>query len=267
MKTLKFEHNQAMLIRQGQKTATWRIFDDKDIHVNDSVDLVDKVDPQNPASWVSLGRAHVTMIVEKRLGDIRPADFEGHEQFESTDLMLEHYQKYYGPDVMLTTPIKMIHFELEEAQKKTPANDDIRTTLREIKMYADGGSRGNPGPSASGYVLLTMDDKVVVEKGIYLGITTNNQAEYHSLKAGLEDALKRGASVVHVYMDSMLVVNQMRGIFKVKNRDLWPVHVAIKEIVASFKEVTFTHVPRELNKLADAQVNEALDAHLGKSKK
>ena len=64
---------------------------------------------------------------------------------------------------------------------------------------------------------------------------------------------------VHVYMDSLLVVNQMLGRFKVKNRDLWPIHDAIKRLVPSFQHVSFTHVPRELNKVADSAVNEALD--------
>jgi ribonuclease HI len=71
---------------------------------------------------------------------------------------------------------------------------------------------------------------------------------------------------IDVYMDSMLVVNQMKGIFKVKNRDLWPIHDAIKELVGKFDEVHFAHVPRELNKLADAAVNRALDEHLGTHK-
>ncbi|MDZ7744343.1 MAG: 4a-hydroxytetrahydrobiopterin dehydratase [Candidatus Saccharibacteria bacterium] len=133
-------------------------------------------------------------------------------------------------------------------------------THKHIKMYSDGGSRGNPGPSASGYVLLDLDDTVIKKSGEYLGITTNNQAEYQSLKLGLEEALKLGAQEIDAYMDSMLVVNQMKGIFKVKNRDLWPIHEAIKKLVEQFKSVTFTHVPRKLNKLADSEVNEVLDA-------
>jgi ribonuclease HI/pterin-4a-carbinolamine dehydratase len=132
-----------------------------------------------------------------------------------------------------------------------------------IKMYADGGSRGNPGPSASGYVLLDLDDKILVDEGIYLGITTNNQAEYTALKVGLEAAKAMGVLEIDVYMDSLLVINQMKGIFKVKNRDLWPIHSAIVELARQFKKVTFTHVPRELNKLADAAVNRALDKALG----
>lgn len=135
---------------------------------------------------------------------------------------------------------------------------------KQIKLYADGGSRGNPGPSASGYVLMNMDDSIIFKSGVYLGVTTNNQAEYQALKYGLQEAQKLGAREVDVYLDSLLVINQMKGIFKVKNRDLWPIYEAIKELVTTFKKVRFTHVPRELNKLADAEVNEVLDAELQK---
>lgn len=131
---------------------------------------------------------------------------------------------------------------------------------KEMKLYGDGGSRGNPGPSALGFVLMDMDDHVLFEKGVYLGITTNNQAEYQALKQGMEEALRQGVRELHAHMDSLLVINQMKGIFKVKNRDLWPIHQAIKDMVPKFKKVTFTHVPRELNKLADGQVNLCLDA-------
>ena len=131
-----------------------------------------------------------------------------------------------------------------------------------IKLFTDGGSRGNPGPSASGFVILDMEDNVLADKGVYLGVTTNNQAEYTALKLGLEACHKIGAREVEVYMDSLLVINQMNGIFKIKNRDLWPIHDAIKQQAKSFDKVSFSHVPREFNKLADAAVNRALDQHL-----
>lgn len=152
----------------------------------------------------------------------------------------------------------------DPAKTAMDANDEEKTTrITEVQLYADGGSRGNPGPSASGFVLLDMGGKVVHEQGVCLGITTNNQAEYQALKLGLEAALEHfQAREVHVYMDSMLVVNQMKKIFKVKNRDLWPIHDAITQLLPRFEEVSFDHVPRELNRLADAQVNKALDAQL-----
>lgn len=158
-------------------------------------------------------------------------------------------------DISMSKEIDGIYKNMIEFKQDIPS-----VTLTKVKLFADGGSRGNPGPSAGGFVILDMSDKVIYENGKYLGITTNNQAEYHSLKGGLEAVLKMGILDVDVYMDSMLVINQMKGIYKVKNRDLWPIYEAIKEIVAKMGHVNFSHVPRELNKLADAMVNKTLDA-------
>jgi ribonuclease HI len=143
-----------------------------------------------------------------------------------------------------------------------PGKVDHSPHPEEAKLFADGGSRGNPGPSASGFIILDMEDTVLVDKGVYLGVTTNNQAEYTALKLGLEEAARLGIRRVHVYLDSLLVVNQMTGVFKIKNQDLWPIHDAIKKLLPQFEEVHFSHVPREFNKLADAAVNRALDEQL-----
>lgn len=155
---------------------------------------------------------------------------------------------------------------LTEGESVEHITAEEQPKVEKIKLFADGGSRGNPGPSASGFVILDMEDNVLVDKGVYLGVTTNNQAEYTALKIGLEEARKMGVQEVQVYMDSLLVVNQMKGIFKVKNRDLWPIHEAIKQQAAHFKHISFGRVPREFNKLADAAVNRALDDHLGVNK-
>lgn len=144
-------------------------------------------------------------------------------------------------------------------ERKAPPKGASVEVLSEVKLYADGGSRGNPGPSAGGFAILDMEDNVVKKSGKYLGITTNNQAEYHSLKGGLEAARNMHVRHVHAFMDSLLVINQMKGIYKIKNRDLWPIHQAIKDLLVSFEQVTFTHIPRELNTLADSIVNETLD--------
>ncbi|OGL29636.1 hypothetical protein A3D14_01310 [Candidatus Saccharibacteria bacterium RIFCSPHIGHO2_02_FULL_47_12] len=133
---------------------------------------------------------------------------------------------------------------------------------KEVKLFADGGSRGNPGPSASGYVLLDMQDNVIAKNGTYLGETTNNQAEYHSLISGLHEAHKRGAKYVHVYMDSQLVINQLKGSFKVRHDGIKPVYQKAVDIASQFADVTYTHVPREYNKAADAMVNETLDKNI-----
>lgn len=148
------------------------------------------------------------------------------------------------------------------AQNTPPEHASGSAHVAEVKLYADGGSRGNPGPSASGFVIYDMADNILVDRGVYLGVTTNNQAEYTALKLALEECRALNAREVEVYMDSLLVINQMKGIFKIKNRDLWPIHDAIKSLCKQFTKVSFTHVPRELNKAADAAVNRALDEEL-----
>lgn len=264
MKTLKLDHGLAELVRGGTKTTNWRLNDDKDLSVDDQVEFIDKVEPKNRASWEIFGLATIDSVVNKRLGDVDETDRSGHEEYESEAQMYKALRQYYGKDVGSETPVKIIkfHFEPYALPRRFQPEANYPNKIEQIKLYADGGSRGNPGPSASGYVLYDMDDNVVVKTGIYIGITTNNQAEYLALKYGLEEAIKLQAEQVQVYLDSLLVINQMKGIYKVKNRDLWPIYESIKQLTKHFKHITFTHVPREMNKAADAMVNEALDQEI-----
>jgi len=266
MKKLKLDHDLAELVLKGEKGSTWRLFDDKDLSVNDKVELIDKVQPDKPETWRPIGTAIINRVIEKRLGDIEESDMDGKERFTSRDAMVKTYRTYYGSNVTLATPVKIIQFNFTPASNDgTPTSAQSVTHVDAIKVYADGGSRGNPGPSASGYVLMDMEGTVLVDKGVYLGITTNNQAEYQALKFALEEARKMQVRKVDVYMDSLLVINQMKGIFKVKNRDLWPIHDTIGQLVKSFEQVSFTQIPRELNKLADSAVNRTLDEKLQKT--
>ena len=181
----------------------------------------------------------------------------------STD---ENKQKITDKDYILADEIdKLILAPAKDTLSLSSTYRSLKHT--KLKIYADGGSRGNPGPSASGYVIIDENNKIIVDNGLYLGVTTNNQAEYTALKLALENCLKLGAKEVEVYMDSLLVVNQMKGIFKVKNRDLWPIHDAIKKTAEKFSKISYQHVPREMNKLADAAVNRTLDEELANNKK
>ena len=135
------------------------------------------------------------------------------------------------------------------------------TSDSSITIFSDGGSRGNPGPSAAGYVILDDSQQVIAQGGEYLGITTNNQAEYHGVRLGLEKAIELKYKRVDFKVDSMLVVNQMKGFYKIKNRELWPIHERIRELMKQFDKVTFNHVMREFNQLADGMVNKTLDEH------
>lgn len=265
MKVLKLNHAEADRILAGEQTTTIRLFDDKDIRVNDEIELLDKVDPHDRASWRPIGIAKVTSVHEKLFGQLTIEDVKSESFGTSIQEAEEKLGFYYGAGINHNTPLKVIHFEFTPVKKQLDKTDEeITTHITEVKLFADGGSRGNPGPSAAGYVLYDMNDSMLGREGVYLGITTNNQAEYLALKLGLEAAKRHGARVVHVFLDSLLVVNQMTGKFKVKNRDLWPIHEAIKELVATFETVQFTHVPRELNKEADDAVNEAMDGEIEK---
>ncbi|PID32515.1 hypothetical protein CR970_00060 [Candidatus Saccharibacteria bacterium] len=259
MKQLKFNHVSAGRLRPGPDNITWRIRDDKSLRVGDHVVCVDKVQANKPDTWQVAGIAAIDQISEKRLSDLSDQELEGLLMHSRAELLAASRQ-FYGEDVMDQTPVKIIRFTFHPHEDPGVTASEAKRRYEQLQLYADGGSRGNPGPSAAGYVLLDMDDRVIHKSGLYLGITTNNQAEYQAVKVGLTAAQQHGAHTVHVYLDSLLVVNQMNGIYKVKNRDLWPIHEALKQLVGQFKEVTFTHVPRELNRLADAAVNETLDA-------
>ena len=126
-------------------------------------------------------------------------------------------------------------------------------------LFADGGSRGNPGPAASGAVLVAPDGSVIDEVGEFLGTATNNVAEWTALCIGLERALEHGLVRLAVRLDSELVVKQLRGEYRVKHVALQPLHQRAKRLLRRFEHVDVKHVPRKQNALADAVVNRVLD--------
>ena len=125
--------------------------------------------------------------------------------------------------------------------------------------FSDGGARGNPGPAGIGAVLFNEKNEIVEELSRYLGETTNNQAEYRALIMALEKAQALGATELECYLDSELVVKQLNREYKVKNKDLAPLFLKIHNISLGFKKITFTHVPREKNSIADGLANQAMD--------
>jgi ribonuclease HI len=128
------------------------------------------------------------------------------------------------------------------------------------KLFTDGGSRGNPGPAAYGFVLEAEDGTVLDARGEGIGIATNNVAEYSALVAGLERAVEAGVDELEVVSDSELLVKQMRGEYRVKNKALQDLFLDASRVARKIQRVTYTAVRREHNELADSLVNEALDA-------
>ena len=131
-------------------------------------------------------------------------------------------------------------------------------------VYSDGGSRGNPGPSAYA-IVVTKDGKTVHEHAEFLGVHTNNYAEYRGLIAGISKALELGADEVEFVMDSQLVIRQMTGQYRVKSQDMLALHEDAKNLASMIPKVTFTNVRRSerLIPRADALLNAEMDRHSG----
>lgn len=125
--------------------------------------------------------------------------------------------------------------------------------------YTDGGARGNPGPAGIGVVLQNKDGETIGEWSEFLGIATNNQAEYKALLLALKQAVALGAIELECRLDSELVVKQLKGEYKVKHPDLKPLFEQAKSLISQIKNVSFKHIPRELNKQADRLANQAMD--------
>lgn len=135
----------------------------------------------------------------------------------------------------------------------------------DVRIYTDGGSRGNPGPAASGAVIKELrtgkESGVIATASKFLGRDTNNQAEYTAIIIGLEKARTLGAKRVEMYLDSELAARQLNGQYKVKDAGIAKRFLEVKNLIQQFDRVTFTHVRRERNKEADAIVNKVLDQH------
>ena len=142
----------------------------------------------------------------------------------------------------------------ETPMSDSPANE--RLALR-----TDGASRGNPGPAAAGVVIEDSVGAVLFSVGVYLGEMPNNQAEYRALIFGLRAVAEFQPGAVDVYRDSELVVRQMTGAYRVRDAILQQLHREATLLAQALPRVTFTHVRRAQNALADELANQALDRH------
>ncbi len=130
---------------------------------------------------------------------------------------------------------------------------------KKLIIYTDGGARNNPGPAGIGAVLMDEDKNIVAEISYYIGLGTNNQAEYKALLAAIRKAQELKAEEIEFYLDSELVVKQMNREYRVKDKELAQIFLKIYNISLGFKKISFTHIPRESNKEADKLVNLAID--------
>lgn len=148
----------------------------------------------------------------------------------------------------------------DKSPRNTPSTSGEKgASLVDCRLYTDGASRGNPGQAGAGVVLLDDRGEEILAKSAYLGVCTNNFAEYRALIFGLESAGEMGCRNVSIFLDSELIVRQVQGSYKVKNADLKPLYNEVQNLLQRFERVTITHIPRAKNARADELANRGID--------
>ena len=153
--------------------------------------------------------------------------------------------------------------EIEE-EKISTERISMRFAANSITINVDGASRGNPGPSGIGYVIYNNTGKIVEQSGEFIGFATSRMAEYLAMRKGINRAIELGFRKVRFVSDSLMVVNQLSGIFRIKNQDIMPIYNDIRKKLDSFDAVAFSHVSRSKNTIADHEANQAIDRILKK---
>ncbi len=128
-----------------------------------------------------------------------------------------------------------------------------------INLYTDGACRGNPGQGGAGAVLVNETGEIIATVRHSLGYCTNNIAEYKALIFGLEEALKKRCRQLNIFLDSELLVNQIKGSYKVKNENLKTLMSEVRKLLLRFDGYKVEHIDRSLNQMADKLANEAID--------
>jgi ribonuclease HI len=218
----------------------------KNIKLSDVVTLVDSTDTEVSSLYVVYS---VSLAGHKlHLNKDRYSTFEWVSLQEAKNLHINSVSAYI---------LGVTHQALHEGAQDLPV--ELEQTSGFAIVHTDGGSRGNPGSSAAGYYILSPEGAVLARGGEFIGITNSRQAEYVALKFGIEKALELGLKRVIFKLDNLMVVGHMNGLYKIKNRELWPIYDEIAELLKKFEAYSFVHVRREYNTEADAEVNRVLD--------
>lgn len=168
------------------------------------------------------------------------------------------YVKNFDQANIALDEASMSVIEIEEG--KTVSNrTSSRETANSVTINVDGASRGNPGPSGIGYCIHDENGHIIEQGGEFIGFATSRVAEYYAMKKGVSRALELGYRKVKFLSDSLMVVNQLNGIFSIKNQDIIPIFQDVEKEISKFEAVSFTHVPRSKNVVADYEANKAID--------
>lgn len=169
--------------------------------------------------------------------------------------------KYIKPDDLAGYHIDEASLTALEIENDEVAGTNYKNVANSATVYVDGCSRGNPGPAGVGYHILGQNGEVLACGGEFIGFATSRVAEYYALRVGCEKAIELGLKSVRFVGDNLMMINQMNGIYKVKNRDIMPIYSGIKELLKRFDACAFVHVAREQNTKADIEANAAVDRH------
>ncbi len=154
--------------------------------------------------------------------------------------------------------------EIEE-EKTVSGHTSSRDTANSVTINVDGASRGNPGPSGIGYCIHDSAGQIIERGGEFIGFATSRVAEYYAMRRGIDRAIELGYKKVRFISDSLMVVNQLSGIFTIKNQDVMPVYQDIINKMDNFEAISFSHVARSENTIADSEANAAIDKILKKN--
>ncbi len=173
------------------------------------------------------------------------------------------FVKDFANSTIRLNETSMSVIEIEE-EKTSPGRISSRDTANSVTINVDGASRGNPGPSGIGYCIHDNTGQIIEKGGEFIGFATSRVAEYCAMRKGLERAIELGYKTCRFIADSLMVVNQLNGVFSVKNQDIMPIYKDIQGKLDQFEAVSFTHVPRSKNAIADSEANIAIDKILRK---
>lgn len=167
--------------------------------------------------------------------------------------------KYIKPEEMGNYCLDEASMIVLEMEGRGKTRDNYKEVANSATVYVDGSSKGNPGPSGIGYKVVGANGEILAQGGEFIGFATSRVAEYYAMKEGCEQAIELGLKSVRFVSDNLMLVNQMNGIYKVKNRDILPIQDDIHRLLEYFEACAFIHVTREQNTRADAQANLAID--------
>ncbi|MBQ3353308.1 reverse transcriptase-like protein [Candidatus Saccharibacteria bacterium] len=183
-------------------------------------------------------------------GEIKPTPRDRYTAFK--------FVKDFASSNVRLSETTMSVIEIEEG-KAVSGRIASRDTANSVVINVDGASRGNPGPSGIGYCISDENGQIVKQGGEFIGFATSRVAEYCAMRKGVELAIELGYKKARFVSDSLMVVNQLNGIFSIKNQDIIPIYEDIQKSLEKFEAVSFTHVPRSQNVVADHEANGAID--------